>query len=246
MFIINKYPSPLIQNFYVLILRNKEVLFIKLINEIVIDMADPTPLTQDALDQVRIMTQFEWYVIFMFVVVLYIYFSEVKKKNFRTIVAGLVLYTIHWFVEIINALVQKFTGNALWAVPDGSAFVLLVGVGIELSLMFSIAGIVQAKLLPDDPKAKMFGFIPAPLAIGLGNAALASILEIFLSRTNVFYWAYWPWWSTWTVFLTVYIPFFVVSAYSYYWNKKAQIWFLVIGAAINIGMLGVFIPLGWI
>jgi hypothetical protein len=203
------------------------------------------PLTQDALDQLRQMDQFEWYVIFMFVVVLYIYFSEVKKKNFGAIVAGLSLYTIHWFVEIINALVQHFTGDALWAVPDGSSFVLLVGVGIELSLMFSIAGIVQSKLLPDDPKKKLLG-LPYPLAIGLGNALLASALEIFLSRTNVFFWAYWPWWSTWTVFLTVYIPFFVVSAYSYYWKRKAQIFFLGIGAAINIGMLAVFIPLGWI
>ncbi len=63
------------------------------------------------------MDQFEWYVIFMFVVVLYIYFSEVKKKNFNAIFSVLTVYTIHWFVEIINALVQKFAGDALWTVP---------------------------------------------------------------------------------------------------------------------------------
>ncbi|MBN2157052.1 MAG: hypothetical protein JW776_13495 [Candidatus Lokiarchaeota archaeon] len=202
-------------------------------------------MTQLALDQLRAMDQFQWYVIFMFVVVLYIYFSEAKKKNFNAIFSALILYTIHWFVEIINALIQHFTGDALWAVPAGSAFVLLVGVGIELSFMFSIAGIVQTKLLPDDPKKKILG-LPAPLAIGLGNAALASILEIFLSRTNVFFWAYWPWWSTWTVFLTVYIPFFVVSAYAYYWKRKSQLWFLIIGAIVNISMLIAFILIPWL
>jgi len=204
---------------------------------------DPTEL---ALEQLRKMDQFQWYVIFMFVVVLYIYFSEVKKKNFNAIVAGLVLYTIHWFVEIINALVQHFLGDALWTVPDGSAFVLLVGVGIELSLMFSIAGITQTKLLPEDRKTKLFGLIPFPLAIGLGNALIASVLEIFLSRTNVFYWAH-SWWNSITVFFAVYIPFFVVSAYSYYWKRKYQLLFLGIGASVNIIMLIVFIPiLDWI
>ena len=203
------------------------------------------PETFNALQQVRKMDQFEWYIIFMFVVVLYVYFSLVKEKNFNAIFSALTLYTIHWFVEIINALICHFTGNALWAVPDGSGFVFLVGVGAELSFMFMIAGVVQTKLLPDDPKTKILG-LPAPLAIGLGNAVLASVLEIFLARTNAFYWAYWPWWSTWSVFLTVYIPFFVVAAYAYYWKRKTQIWFLVIGAIINIGMLIGFSLVPWL
>lgn len=206
---------------------------------------DPTDETIAALAQVRQMDQFEWYVIFMFVVVLYIYFTE-GKKNMNIVLSALVLYTIHWFVEIINALFEHFLGNALWTVPDGSAFVLLVGVGIELSFMFMIAGIVNTKLLPEDPKKKILG-LPAPLAVGLGNALLASVLEIFLARTNAFHWAY-PWyiWSTWTVFLTVYIPFFVIAAYAYYWPRKKQLLFLGIGAAINIGMLIAFALVPWL
>ncbi len=108
---------------------------------------------------------FEWYIIFMFVVVLYIYFSLIKEKNYNAIFSALTLYTIHWFVEIINALIWHFTGDALWAVPDGSGFIFLVGVGVELSFMFMIAGVVQTKLLPDDPKKKMLG-LPAPLGSG--------------------------------------------------------------------------------
>lgn len=45
-------------------------------------------------------------------------------------------------------LVQYFSGHALWTVPEGTAFLLLVGVGVELSLMFSIAGLVMSNFLP--------------------------------------------------------------------------------------------------
>ena len=187
---------------------------------------------------------FNLYVIFMLVVVLYIYFSEFQKKNYNAIVAGLTLYGIHWFVEIINSIIQAVSGHALWTVPSGTAYLILIGVGIELSLMFAIAGIVQSKLLSEDPKEKMLG-LPKPLAIGIGNALLASIIEIFLIFTDSFVWV-WEWWNAFTVFIFVYIPFFVVSAYSYYWKKKTQIWFLAIGAAVNVAMLAIFIPLGWI
>ena len=74
---------------------------------------DPTDETLAALAQVRNMNQFEWSIIFMFVVVLYVYFSLVKEKNFNAILSALTLYTIHWFVEIINALICYLTGNAL-------------------------------------------------------------------------------------------------------------------------------------
>lgn len=41
--------------------------------------------------------------------------------------------------------------------PEGTAFLLLVGVGVELSLMFSIAGLVMSKFLPADPARKILG-----------------------------------------------------------------------------------------
>jgi hypothetical protein len=179
--------------------------------------------TQDALDILRSGDLFSLNIIFMLVVVLYIYFNEFKHKNWGAIAAGLSLYTIHWFVEIINSVVQSISGHALWTVPTGTSYLILIGLGIELNLMFAIAGIAQSKLLPDDPKEKMFSIgrfgVPKPLAIGIGNAAVASIIEIFLIFTRSFVWV-WEWWNAITVFIFVYIPFFVVSAYSYYWEKK--------------------------
>jgi hypothetical protein len=192
--------------------------------------------TQDALDILRVGDLFDLSVIFMLVVVLYIYFNEVNKKNWGAIVAGLSLYMIHWFVEIINSVVQSVLGHALWTVPAGTAYLILIGLGIELNLMFAIAGVAQSKLLPEDPKEKMLG-LPKPLAIGIGNALIASMIEIFLIFTRSFVWVWW-WWNAVTVFIFVYIPFFVVSAYSYYWEVKRQKTFLIIFAIVNI-ILGI-------
>lgn len=197
--------------------------------------------TQDALDILRSGDLFDLSVIFMLVVVLYIYFNEFNKKNYNTIAAGLTLYMIHWFVEIINGVVQSVLGHALWTVPAGTSYLILIGLGIELNLMFAIAGVAQSKLLPEDPKEPMFKIgryaVPKPLAIGIGNALIASIIEIFLIFTQSFVWV-WEWWNAVTVFIFVYIPFFVVSAYSYYWNPKKQRNFLVISAIVNL-VLGI-------
>ena len=62
---------------------------------------------------------------------------------------------VHWLYEIGNGLIQHFSGHALWTVPTGTSLLLLIGVCWELSLMFSIAGILASKLLPDDPNKKI-------------------------------------------------------------------------------------------
>jgi len=104
-----------------------------------------------------------------------------------------------------------------------------------LSLMFSIAGLAVSKVLPEDPKEKMFGIpVPNRLLVGLGNAALASIIEIFLVTTPIFVWIH-EWWNALTVFIFVYIPFFVGATYAYDWTQKRQI--LVISTIFMIDAL---------
>ncbi len=194
--------------------------------------------TSEALGILRNGANFQWYVIFMLISVLYIYFTEAQKKNWKGIACGLMVYMIHWLAEIINALIQHFSGHALWTIPQGTAFLLLVGVGIELSLMFSIAGLAASKLLPADPKVKIFG-IPNRLFYGLMNAGLASIIEIFLVMTPTFVWV-WEWWNVLTVFVFVYIPFFVTACYAYDWTPKKQKAVIGILFAINAILLVVF------
>ena len=201
--------------------------------------------TQLALDILRKGDNFQWYVITFLALVVYVYMNEISRKNWKGIAAGLGLYSVHWFYEILNALIQHFSGHALWTVPTGTSFLILIGVGIELSFMFSIAGLVLSKPLPEDPKMKIFG-INNRLLFVVGNAAFFGIVEIFLARTPAFVWVY-PWWGSFPVFLTVYIPFFLAARYCYDWQPRKQITFIGIFAGVDVLMMVVFAGiLGWI
>jgi hypothetical protein len=195
-------------------------------------------LTQKALDILRNPSTFQWYVIPLLAFVVYIYFNEIANKNWKGIAAGLSLYMVHWFYEILNALIQHFSGHALWTIPEGTSFLLLIGVGVELSLMFSVAGLIFSKILPEDPKLKIMG-INNRILFALGNAAFFSIFEIWLATTPAFHWVY-PWWGAFPVFITVYIPFFLAANLAYDWLPKTQIWWIGSLFVINAAMLVVF------
>ena len=91
----------------------------------------------------RDLSNFNWTFIFILAVVFYVYWTEARKKEYKAIIAGLSLYGVHWFYEIMNAVIGKVFGYPLWAVSNEStSFVLLIGVSWELSMMFSIAGII--------------------------------------------------------------------------------------------------------
>lgn len=195
-------------------------------------------LTQQALAILRSGENFQWVIITLLALIIYIYTNEISKKNWKGIAAGLSLYLVHWFYEIVNALIQHFSGHALWTVPTGTSFLILIGVGIELSFMFSVAGIVLSKLLPEDPKKKILG-INNRIFFAVANAALFSIIEIFLAKTPVFHWVY-PWWGSLTVFITTYIPFFVVSFLCYDWKPKTQRLVIGILFAVDALMMIVF------
>jgi hypothetical protein len=200
-------------------------------------MNDPETTTQ-SLAILRSGENFHWVILPIFALILYVYFNEISKKNWKGVAAGLALYMVHWVFEIANALIQHFSGHALWTVPSGTTFLLLVGVGIELSLMFSIAGLVMSKLLPEDPKAKILG-INNRLVFAIGNAAFASFLEIFLAKTPTFVWVY-PWWGALTVFIFVYIPFFLAAFYCYDWKPALQKKFIGSLLLVNVAALIIF------
>ena len=201
--------------------------------------------TEAALSILRSGEPFQWYVVTLLALTLYAYINEISKKNWRAVAGGLALYMVHWSVEIINALIQHFSGHALWTVPTGTAFLILIGVGIEISFMFPVIALTMCKLLPEDPRQKIWG-INNRLLLALINAALISFIEIFLAKTPAFVWVY-PWWGSVTVFITVYIPFFVAAFYVYDWNPAAQKRFLLTLAVVNVAALILFAGvLGWI
>lgn len=202
-------------------------------------------LTDQALSLLRSGETFHWSAIALLAFALYVYTTEYEKKNWNGIAAGLALYTVHWFFEIGNALVQHFSGHALWTVPGGTSFLLLIGVGWELSVMFSVAGVILSKLLPADKSLTILG-IPNRWLFILFNAIFFSVFEIFLAWTGVFHWVY-PWWGPVTVCLFVYIPFFWASFRAYDSPGRKRWRFIGTMALIDGTMLILFAGiLGWI
>ena len=201
------------------------------------------PLADLAKSAVRSTDNFSWTFIALLAFVVYVYASELKNKNYRGIAAGLALYMVHWFYEIMNAVICAVSGYALWTVSaESTSFILLIGVSWELSMMFSIAGLATHKLLPGDPKAKILG-INNRLLFAVANAALFSIIEIFLASTPAFIWVY-PWWGALPVFITTYIPFFLAAFFVPDAKPKIQVMFIGGLAAINALLLCVLVPLG--
>ena len=196
-----------------------------------------------ARDAVRSTANFNWTFIALLAFVIYVYATELQRKNYRVIAAGLALYMVHWFYEIMNAVICAASGYALWTVsPESTSFILLIGVSWELSMMFAIAGLIMSKLLPEDPKKKILG-INNRILFAVGNAAFFSAVEIFLASTPAFIWVY-PWWGAIPVFITTYIPFFLAAFLVP--DRKPCFQKIFIGglAAVNVLLLAILIPLG--
>ena len=90
--------------------------------------------TQAALSILRSGEPFQWYVVTLVALALYVYINEISKGNWKVVAGGLALYMVHWSVEIINALIQHFSGHALWTVPSGTAFLILFRTKLVITL----------------------------------------------------------------------------------------------------------------
>ena len=118
----------------------------------------PTESASQALRILRDGSLFQWYVIPLFALVVYVYASEVERRNWNLVFAGLAFWGMDWFNEIWNGLVFHFTNYApVWGTPGPTAYLILIGLNIEICFMFAIAGIVMAKMLPADKRLKIVG-----------------------------------------------------------------------------------------
>ena len=200
---------------------------------------------------VRSTENFNWTFIFILAVVFYVYWTEIHKKNYEVIWAGLALYGVHWLYEILNAVIAHVAGYPLWAVSNESTtFILLIGVCWELSMMFSLAGIISFKMLPKDRTVRYFAKndrkgISCKLAGAISMALLFALVESFLAGTSnhSFIWVY-KWWGVLPVFITTYIPFFLASNYVPDMAPKTRKRFLAGIWGLDALLLVILIPLG--
>ena len=214
------------------------------------DGSDEAKVLVDAI-RVRSTENFNWTFIFILAVVFYVYWTEIHKKNYDVIWAALALYGVHWLYEIVNAVIGHVTGYPLWAVSNASTtFILLVGVCWELSMMFSLAGIISFKMMPQDRSTRYFAKngkkgVSCKLVVALEMALLFALFESFLAGTSnhSFIWVY-RWWGVLPVFVTTYIPFFLASNYVPDMEPKKRRNFLLVLWGLVALLLIILIPLG--
>lgn len=201
--------------------------------------------------RVRSTDNFNWTFIFILSVVFYVYWSEIRRKNTKVVCAGLALYGVHWLYEICNAVIGKVFGYPLWSVSNESTtFILLIGVCWELSMMFSIAGMISFKMLPEDRTRHYFAKngrkgISCKLIGALEMALLFALFESFLAGTSnhSFIWVY-RWWGVIPVFVTTYVPFFLASNYVPDMEPKKRRIFLITLWGMVALLLIILIPAG--
>jgi len=202
-----------------------------------------TEASRQALLILRDSGQFQWYVIPIFVLVIYVYAVEIERRNWSLVLAGLAFWGMDWFNEIWNGLVFHFTGySACWTAPGKTAYLLLIGLNIEISLMFAILGIVLIKMLPKDRGLKILG-LPNRWFFVVFNSILCVFIEVLLNRAGALVWEY-RWWNFPQVFLIVllgYMPFMIVSFWVYDLGKiRRQIAVVAAIFAVDVVSLIVF------
>ena len=210
----------------------------------------PTDFAQQALDILRDGGQFQWYVIPLLAIVVYIYNSEIYERRWNLVFAGLAFWGADWINEIVNSIFFHINGSApFWGAPGSTAFLILIGLNIEIMFMFSIAGIAWSKILLPDPKTKILG-IPNRIFIAVVGSVFCVLVEIWLNKINALTWD-WPWWDAntpWLIFLFGYLWFFLIAFWVHDMNdikKQAKVvgvlWTVVVLLVLIFGVI-----LGWI
>jgi len=210
----------------------------------------PTEFAQQAQEILRDHSQFQWYVISLLAIVTYIYSTEMYNKCWNAVFAGLAFWGADSINEIINSIFFHLNGRApLWATPGDTAYLVLIGLNIEIMFMFSIAGIAWSKMLLPEPGTRIMG-IPNRWFIALTGSAFCVFVEVLLNRIDALTWD-WSWWSAsapWLIFAVGYLWFFLIAFWVHDMNDvKRQsrvvgtLWTLV---AILVLVFG--FGLGWL
>jgi len=191
-----------------------------------------TDSAAQALSILRDGSQFQWYVVPLFAFVAYVYAVEIEKKSWNLVYAGLAFWGMDWFNEIWNSLVLHFTAYApVWGAPGKTAYLILVGLNIEICFMFAVAGIIFGKTLPADKKLKILG-VPNRLFLAMAGSAFCVIVEYWLNGIGALTWDF-SWWdrgAPWLIFLFGYLHFFLVS----FWVHDMK---TVRAKAITVGVI---------
>jgi len=149
-------------------------------------LAEITWFTRQAEQMLRDPVNFQWSTVFLLGVVFYVYAVEIERRRWDIILAGLALWFMDWFNELINSAVLHISDRAaLWTVTGHTSYLILVGLTIELTMFFLIAGVVFVKMLPPDRSLRILG-IPNRWVFVVGFHSCLWQLRSFFTPRDIF------------------------------------------------------------
>ena len=209
-----------------------------------------TDATRHAERMLRDGGNFDWSLVALVGFAFYVYAVEIERRRWDIVLAGLAFWLADWFNEIANSVVLHATNRApLWTISGNTSYLILIGLTVEISLLFLIAGVVFVKQLPPDRRMRILG-IPNRIALITVFSCFCVLVEVFLHAIGVFHWEYW-WWNVPFVPLIVvfgYGTFFAIAAWVYDMGRDHRRQLRVVGslAAVDAAGLVVFGIMGWL
>lgn len=211
--------------------------------------ASLTEASVEAMHNLRSVADFQWYLVPILAFVVYVYVVEAERKRWDIVMAGIAFFGIELIWEMFNALVLHWSGrSAMWTTPGNTAYLIFVGLTIEISMMFAVAGVIITKVLPEDRKQTVLG-VPNrlfyPVVFGLGCV----LVEVVLNRWGVLVWEYawWSWPNIWLIIVAYCVGFGLCVAFFDIKSTKMKALLIGVIYAVAIICFVVFaIMLGWI
>lgn len=96
-----------------------------------------------------------------------------------------------WSAEVINEIIFHITQfSGLWTAPgDGTAFLIFIGINLEIAFMFLVAGIIIVKTLPKDKNMDVLG-MNNRIFFTLFWAFIFTLAEVVLHDWEVLGWEF--------------------------------------------------------
>ena len=213
-------------------------------------LAAITDAAREAQQILRDGSTFEWSTVTLLGLVVYVYAVEVERRRWDVILAGLGFWFMDWFNELVNSAIFHASDRApLWTVTGDTSYLILIGLNIEISLLFLVSGVAFVKTLPPDRSLRILG-VPNRWLLVFAFALFCVIVELFLESTGYFTWEYW-WWNTPFIPLIVvfgYMTFFAVAAWIYDMgdDHRKQIRVVATLAAVDVALALAFGLAGWL
>jgi hypothetical protein len=213
-------------------------------------LGEITWFTRQAEQMLRDPVAFQWSTVLLLGIVFYVYAVEVERRRWDIILAGLALWCMDWLNELVNSAVLHISDRAaLWTVTGHTSYLILIGLTIELTMFFLIAGVVFVKMLPPDHALRILG-IPNRWVFVIGFSCLSVAVEILLHATGYFHWEYWFWNVPFVPLIVIfgYMTFYGMAAWVFDMGQNHRRQVIVVGAIAGVDLvLGVCLALaGWL